>query len=64
VLATGVAVAETHEFTYVTNSAENTVSVIDTATNTVLTTIPVGLSPAGVAVSTGGTRALRAAPPS
>jgi YVTN family beta-propeller protein len=35
---------------YITNSGDNTVSVIDTATNTVTATIPVGNSPFGVAV--------------
>lgn len=40
---------------YVTNIATNTVSVIDTATNTVIATIPVGSGPAGVVVSSDGT---------
>jgi YVTN family beta-propeller protein len=35
----------------------NTVSVINTATNTVVATIPVGVSPSGVAVTPDGTRA-------
>src|SRR5215470_11885649 len=39
---------------YITNSGSNTVSVIDTATNTVVSTIPVGISPAGVAVTPDG----------
>ncbi|WP_415803453.1 YncE family protein, partial [Bacillus albus] len=34
----------------------NTVSVIDTATNTVLTTITVGRAPNGVAITPNGTR--------
>ncbi len=34
----------------------DTVSVIDTATNTVIGTIPVGLVPFGVAITPGGTR--------
>src|ERR1044072_2664410 len=38
---------------YVTNSGNNTVSVIDTATNTVVATIPVG-SPQGIAVTPNG----------
>jgi YVTN family beta-propeller protein len=39
-------------FAYVTNnSAAGTVSVIDTATNTVVATIPVGKNPVGVAVA-------------
>ena len=41
---------------YVTNSGGDTVSVIDTATNTVTATIPVGDSPVGVAVTPDGTR--------
>jgi YVTN family beta-propeller protein len=36
---------------YVTNVNSNTVSVIGTATNTVVTTIPVGLAPFGVAIT-------------
>jgi YVTN family beta-propeller protein/parallel beta-helix repeat protein len=40
---------------YVTNIAGGTVSVIDTATNTVTATIPVGGSPVGVAFATLGT---------
>ena len=34
---------------YVTNSGGNTVSVIDTNTNTVVSTIPVGSQPIGIA---------------
>jgi YVTN family beta-propeller protein len=51
------ALAEIQEFAYVTNSASDTVSVIDTATNTVVATIAVGDNPQGVAVSPDGTRA-------
>ncbi|WP_319436181.1 beta-propeller fold lactonase family protein [Mycobacterium sp. RTGN5] len=40
---------------YVTNLNDNTVSVIDTATNRVTATIPVGKAPEGVAVSPNGT---------
>ena len=36
---------------YVTNTGSGTVSVITTATNTVLTTIPVGAAPTGVAIA-------------
>jgi YVTN family beta-propeller protein len=32
---------------YITNSGSNTVSVIDTATDTAIATIPVGLHPPG-----------------
>lgn len=39
---------------YVTNSVQNTLTVIDTPTNTVDKSIPVGLHPAGVAVAPGG----------
>src|SRR5215831_11877612 len=41
---------------YITNSGSNTVSVIDTATNTVVSTIPVGTAPAGVAVTPDGSK--------
>ncbi len=39
---------------YVTNTVQNTLTVIDTPTNTVDTSIPVGAHPAGVAVAPGG----------
>ncbi len=42
-------------FAYITNSGDNTVSVIDTADNTVTATIPVGDFPYGVAVNRAGT---------
>jgi len=42
-------------FAYIPNADSNTVSVIDTATNTVTATIPVGESPNGVAVHPAGT---------
>ncbi|MGW8955788.1 YncE family protein [Streptomyces sp. NPDC055709] len=45
------AAAATGTFAYVTNFNSNNVSVIDTATNTVTTTIPVGTVPNGVAVA-------------
>jgi YVTN family beta-propeller protein len=41
-------------FVYVTNDASNTVSVLDTATNTVVATVPVGFQPAGVAITPEG----------
>ena len=41
---------------YITNSGSNTVSVIDTATNTVVSTIPVGTTPFGVAVTPDGSK--------
>jgi len=42
---------------YVTNTAADLVTVIDTLTNVVLTTIPVGASPTRVAVARDGSRA-------
>ncbi|MBI1815238.1 MAG: YncE family protein [Deltaproteobacteria bacterium] len=39
---------------YVSNSGDNTISVIDTSTNTVTATIPVGSSPGALAVSPDG----------
>jgi YVTN family beta-propeller protein len=42
---------------YVTNQVDNTVSVIETAGNTVVATIPVGDNPNGVAITPDGTRA-------
>ena len=45
-------------FAYVTNNQSNTVSVIDTATNTVVgAPISVGSNPAGVAITPDSTRA-------
>ena len=41
---------------YITNAYSNTVSVIDTATNTVSATIPVGITPIGVAVKPDGSK--------
>jgi YVTN family beta-propeller protein len=49
--------AEAKPFAYVTNAGANTVSVIDTATNTVVATVPVGVNPTGVAITPDGTRA-------
>ena len=43
-------------FAYITNYNSNTVSVINTATNVVLGSIPVGLQPVGVAVDSAGRR--------
>ena len=53
----GTATAQAQTRAYVTNNGSNTVSVIDTATNTVVATIPVGVSPFGVAITPDGTRA-------
>jgi YVTN family beta-propeller protein len=43
-------------FAYIPNLGSNNVSVIDTATNTVVATITVGSGPYGVAVNPAGTR--------
>ena len=53
----GVAVSPDGTTAYVANSFSNTVSVINTTTNTVTTTITVGTRPRGVAVSPDGTTA-------
>ena len=59
VLAMGLALAacpaEAAPFAYVTNEHSNNVSVIDTATNTLVATIPVGTIPFAVAVTPDGT---------
>ncbi|MCH8274225.1 MAG: YncE family protein [Armatimonadetes bacterium] len=47
--------AEAQAFAYVSNLGGNTVSVIDTATNSVIATVPVGFAPTGVAVHPAGT---------
>jgi YVTN family beta-propeller protein len=56
-MGVGVGTATAHAQTraYVTNL--NKVSVIDTATNTVVATIPVGVGPIGVAITPDGTGA-------
>ena len=46
----GVAVTPDGTHVYVANAAENTVSVIDTATGAVSASIPVGTSPVRVAI--------------
>ena len=43
-------------FAYITNEFDGTVSVINTATNTITGTVPVGAGPFGVAVSSDGSR--------
>ncbi len=50
----GLAVSPDGARVYVANASSDTVSVVDTATNTVTTTIGVGDTPAGVAVSPDG----------
>jgi YVTN family beta-propeller protein len=51
-----VTIASAAPFAYISNSNIDTVSVIDTSSNTVVDTIPVGNGPYGVAVSASGTR--------
>ena len=53
----GTATAQAQTRAYVTNGSASTVSVIETATNTVVATIPVGAVPVGVAITPDGTRA-------
>src|ERR1019366_1825125 len=52
----GTAAAQAQPSAYVTN-ASAIVSVIDTTTNTVVATIPVGIFPSGVAITPDDTRA-------
>ena len=59
-LGLGTAATEAQTRAYVTNSQDNTVSVIDTATNTVVATVPVGVNPSGIAITPDGTRAYTA----
>jgi YVTN family beta-propeller protein len=46
--------AEAESFAYVANSGPSNVLVINTATNTVVATVPVGLGPSGVAITPNG----------
>jgi YVTN family beta-propeller protein len=48
--------ADTEYFAYITNTVDGTVSVIDTGSNTVIATIPVGDLPWGVAATPDGRR--------
>jgi YVTN family beta-propeller protein len=52
----GVAVTPDGSEVFVTNQGSNTVSVIDTATNTVTATIPVGIEGSGVAATPDGSK--------
>jgi YVTN family beta-propeller protein len=45
----GIAVTQDGKKVYVTNSETSDVSVLDTATNTVITTVPVGRTPTHIA---------------
>ena len=49
-------VAQAAPFAYITNGLSDSVSVIDTVTNKVVATVPVGSGPFGVAVNPSGTR--------
>jgi len=51
-----ISIAGAAPFAYIPNCGSNNVSVIDTATNTVTTTVPVGSTPWGVAVAPDGTK--------
>jgi YVTN family beta-propeller protein len=55
VLAAFSSSAQAAPFAYITDSDSNAVSVIDTASNTVVATIPVGGFPRGVAANRAGT---------
>jgi len=50
-LGLGTATAQAQTRAYVANFRSNTVSVIDTATSTVIATIPGGIDPAEVAIT-------------
>ena len=52
----GASPASTAPLAYITNLTGNAVSVLYTATNTVVATVPVGTAPVGVAVNPAGTR--------
>ena len=52
----GARVAAAEPFAYVTNLSSGTVSVLDTATDTVTATITVGSGPYGVALDAAGGR--------
>lgn len=51
-----ISTASAAQFAYVVNTNDNTASIIDTATDTVTATIPVGNYPTGVAMSPDGTK--------
>src|SRR5574340_1217878 len=51
-----VNLAHAAPFAYIANNTDSTVSVIDTATNTVTATVTVDLKPYGVAVNPAGSR--------
>ena len=49
-------IAQAQPFAYIPNNGSNNVSVINTVTNIVVATVPVGSLPVGVAVNPGGAR--------
>jgi len=51
-----ISITDAAPFAYIANSGNNNVSVIDTATNTITATVPVGSFPYGVAVAPDGTK--------
>ncbi len=57
ILSLWAGAAHAAPFAYISNYGSNNVSVIDTATNTVVATVAVGANPEGVAVNPAGTRA-------
>ena len=44
------------EYAYIPNEKNNSVSIINTTTNTVISTVPVGNNPVGVTVNRDGTK--------
>ncbi|HEX8088755.1 MAG TPA: hypothetical protein VF762_07880, partial [Blastocatellia bacterium] len=56
-LSGGVSTAQAQARAYVTDSCNNAVAVIDTATNILITTIPVAAGPFAIATTPDGTRA-------
>lgn len=49
-------IADAEPFAYIANLNSDTVSVIDTAANSVINTINVGIGPQGIAVNSDGTK--------
>src|SRR5215213_3699946 len=56
-LGAGINLAQAQTFAYIPNPCTGAVSVIDTATNTLVATIPIVLGPFEVAVASDGSRA-------
>ncbi len=56
-LSAGANTAQAQTRAYVVNTCSDTVSVIDTTTNSLIATIPVGVAPEGVAITPDGARA-------